>query len=604
MKRFVLFLAVVLWTAVAVATDYHVDSVSGDDLQSGTTPQTAWKSLNAVNKAEFRPGDRVLFKRDGIWRGQLKPRSGEEGSPIIYGVYGEGKEKPQLRGSVPLDKPTDWIDEGNGLWSTKPDTVHVGDKVEGFEQLSWSRHQEAGADVSVRVSDPEDKKYSGRKEYRFSCKSPGTSSNHVQFIVAGFPVEADKNYLLRFAAKSTKPFALASIGFSEPGSPWGGLGSVLKRPGPFDADWKEYEILFRCKTSHEKARLTLSFGGTIPEGAETALVPLELREATVESNGIDTDVGNIILDGKKASFKKWTREDLKNSDDFWYDMEANRVVYRSKENPATLYKNIEAALHHHVVDHSNCRWVVFDGLDIRYGAAHGFGGTKARTVVYRNLDVSWIGGADQYRQGGEGRRVRFGNGIEFWADASDCLVENCRFWEIYDAALTNQGAGKNIERNLTYRNNLIWNSEYSFEYWNREEESVTENILFEGNVCVDAGFGWGHVQRPDKNGRHLMIYRNPARTSNFVVRGNIFCDATESAVRIDTDWRDGLQMERNVYWQPAEKDLVLWLVNNHYTTERFADYQKELQLDTTSNVEKPDLERFPGLPVDVRTRPR
>jgi len=60
------------------------------------------------------------------------------------------------------------------------------------------------------------------------------------------------------------------------------------------------------------------------------------------------------------------------------------------------------------------------------------------------------------------------NGIEFWSNARDCLVEGCRLWEIYDAALTNQGNGTNQQVNITYRDNVIWNSEYSFEYWNRD----------------------------------------------------------------------------------------------------------------------------------------
>ena len=71
-------------------------------------------------------------------------------------------------------------------------------------------------------------------------------------------------------------------------------------------------------------------------------------------------------------------------------------------------------------------------------------------------------------------------------------MEDCRIWEIYDAALTNQGDGTNTQENITYRRNVIWNSEYSFEYWNRGSSSLTRNVVFEHNTCVDAGYGWGH----------------------------------------------------------------------------------------------------------------
>ncbi len=611
MKQSLFIVAFFLLSTTVFATDYHVDSEAGNDKQAGTSPQSAWKSLDAVNKATLKPGDRVLFKRGGVWRGQLKPQSGIKEFPITYGVYGEGKEKvympggesyekPQLRGSVPLDKPTDWIDEGNEIWSTKPDTVHAGDKIDGFDKLTWGKHHEEGADVDMAFARPGNPQYAGQKEYRLTCRKSGTQSNHIQLIVHGFKIEAGKYYLLRFFASSTKPFSIASIGFSEPGAPWGGLGTVVKRPGVINAEGKEHEILFRCEKSRDDARFTISLGGALPENAELVFVPLRLAEATVETNGINTDVGNMILDGGKAAFKKWTIADLKNEDDFWFDMAANRVFYRSKENPATRFKSIEAALHRHVVDHSNTRYVVFDELDIRYGAAHGFGGTRAKNNIYRNLDISWIGGADQYRQGGDGRRVRFGNGIEFWADASDCLVECCRLWEIYDAALTNQGSGVNVEKNITYRMNRIWNCEYSFEYWNRGPESITDNIVFEDNVCLTAGYGWGHVQRPDKNGRHLMFYSNQAKTSGVVIRNNIFAMATESPVRIDVNFRDALKMEKNVYWQPADKMLAFWLMKTRYTTKQFAEYQQETGLDGTSKIEKPDVELFPEFPLPIR----
>ena len=592
-------------TGMLWATDYHVDSKSGNDAHTGTSPQQAWASLDAVNNADLAPGNRVLFKRGGIWRGQLRPQSGEAERPIIYGAYGDGTDKPQIRGSVLLDKPTDWIDEGNGIWATKSDTVHRGNEVPDFLRLTWYLHQEGGA--AARMTTAPQMRYAhfaDIKEYTISCTSPGSRSNHIQFIVHGFKIERGKNYLLRFLAKSTKPFAIPSIRLSEPGAPWGGLGETLGKPVEITDNWKEHAVLFRCNAEHSSARFTISLGGALPEGAEFSFVPLPLCEAVVETNGIDTDVGNIILNGNKAAFKRWTREDLKEQDDFWYDLETNRVFYRSERNPATLYNTIEAALHRHVVDHSVRRYVIFDGLDIRYGAAHGFGGTKAEHIIYRNLDISWIGGADQYREGGAGRRVRFGNGIEFWSDASDCLVEDCRLWEIYDAALTNQGSGTNIERRLIYRRNVIWNCEYSFEYWNRGPESITEDILFEHNICVDAGYGWGHVQRPDKNGRHLMIYQNTAKTDRFVIRNNIFYNAKDSVLRIDSDMRNALEMENNIYWQPAGKDFMFWLTRTRYKAEQFAEYQNDLGLDRTSRFALPDLNQYPALPEEIRSRER
>ena len=66
----------------------------------------------------------------------------------------------------------------------------------------------------------------------------------------------------------------------------------------------------------------------------------------------------------------------------------------------------------------------------------------------------------------------------------------------------------------------LWaTAEFSFEYWHAGE---TRDILFEGNICRDAGFGWGHDQRPDRNGTHILFYENKAATTNFVIRNNQF----------------------------------------------------------------------------------
>jgi hypothetical protein len=181
----------------------------------------------------------------------------------------------------------------------------------------------------------------------------------------------------------------------------------------------------------------------------------------------------------------------------------------------------------------------------------------------------------------DGHPVRFGNGVEFWSGACDCLVEDCRLWEIYDAALTNQGDGANVQENITYRRNVIWNSEYSFEFWNRGPASRACNILFEHNTCVDAGLGWGHNQRPDPNGRHLMFYDNSAATTNVVIRGNIFHRATDSLFRLHgRDWTAALVMDRNCWFQPRGP---VWLWGQRtISSDDFAAFATERGFDLHS----------------------
>ena len=96
---------------------FFVSVSSGKDDNTGLAPESAWRSLDQVNRAKLQPGDKILFKRGDSWRGQLIPQSGEEGAPITHGAYGEG-EKPRLLGSVSRNEPPQWHDEGGNIWST------------------------------------------------------------------------------------------------------------------------------------------------------------------------------------------------------------------------------------------------------------------------------------------------------------------------------------------------------------------------------------------------------------------------------------------------------------------------------------------------------
>jgi hypothetical protein len=81
-----------------VHANYYVDSANGNDENSGTSPQAAWKSLAKVNATSFLPGDRILLRSGSVWRGQLWPKgSGSEGHPIQVDTYGGGV-KPIING--------------------------------------------------------------------------------------------------------------------------------------------------------------------------------------------------------------------------------------------------------------------------------------------------------------------------------------------------------------------------------------------------------------------------------------------------------------------------------------------------------------------------
>ena len=64
---------------------YYVSSSSGDDSNTGTSPDSPWKFLEQHPDVELHPGDAVFFKRGDMWRGALWSTPG-----VTYSAYGEG----------------------------------------------------------------------------------------------------------------------------------------------------------------------------------------------------------------------------------------------------------------------------------------------------------------------------------------------------------------------------------------------------------------------------------------------------------------------------------------------------------------------------------
>ncbi len=559
----------------AFAAEYYVDSEKGCDAAAGTSAATAWKSLEKVNAAPLQPGDVVRFKRGGLWRGQLVPVSGEPGKPVTYTWYGKGT-KPILQQSIDRSRPEDWVEEKPGFWSTRKCEPVVGEQVwRPSDADTWSpSYQKGMKGTAQKVIE------NGDTFCRMVCTKvvPQRGPHLIQLWGPKMPDLPD-TCLLKMKVRSTKPFRLSGIRVMQGNVPYtGSHQGVIKGEAMVGTDWREMKVLLTRLSRNLTGTplFHLAIGDVLPEGASFDVKIEGVWAATIDTSLIiEKDIGIFICNhGEKWGVKKWNNPEwtvpktekwqrsvkMENDLDYWYDPVDQRVLVKYPRNPGAAFTSIELAKTAHVINQGGRHDIVYDGLWIRYGAAHGFGGGSTSNLVIRNCDISWIGGGLQFWRKHETTGkivypVRFGNGIEFWGDCRNHLIERCRLWEIYDAALTNQGRDDS-ETEITWRDNVIWNSEYSYEYWNRK---LTRNILFEHNTCVDAGYGWAHEQRPDPNGSHLMYYSNSAATTNFVVRNNIFCRATEWTMRSALDWRAGLVHDHNLVWNEGTVPLARWL---------------------------------------------
>lgn len=98
MRKTMITIGLSLCLITLYAKNYYVDSAAGNDSAAGTTPKTAWRSVEKVNATTFVPGDSILFLRNGVWQKSLQPKgSGKKGAPIVVAGYGRG-ERPLIAG--------------------------------------------------------------------------------------------------------------------------------------------------------------------------------------------------------------------------------------------------------------------------------------------------------------------------------------------------------------------------------------------------------------------------------------------------------------------------------------------------------------------------
>lgn len=311
------------------------------------------------------------------------------------------------------------------------------------------------------------------------------------------------------------------------------------------------------------------------------------------------ELGNVILNHgtRGCAFKVDKPEQLGRKDlRFCWVRDEQTVYMVSRKNPAKRFSSIELAEKQHIIDETDCHDIVYDGLWLRYGSAHGIGGSGVYNIVVRNCDISWIGGSTLYIDDG-GRGVRYGNGIEFWSVAHDILVENNRVWECWDAALTNQSNVDGVvQKNITWRGNEIWNSEYSYEYWQQGEGARTENIVFENNVCRDAGRGWGHRQRWNPNAAHLMFYDTTAETEGFFIRGNRFERSVNCGMRLFNAWYGAFTMEDNHWDIPCHLLLRYHARPTSDLQHKYPDYLDRMHNDSEAEIQSQTVEQ----PMKIR----
>jgi hypothetical protein len=559
---------------------YYVDSHGGGDGFAGTSIAFPWKSLTRVN-TQVRPGDTVLFKRGGVWRGRLLSQSGTVGRPTTYGAYGAGA-KPLLMGSLPVNKPSDWAATGSNVWICGPNFTIAASQTNLGGPERWHLY--------VNKSEAVTENSTSSNSVTVRChESNGTASSSIQLINEGLRVDAGTAYDLVIACAGSTNCMVSVVPAMKRDAPYQRYAPYF--PLNVTKTWSTNRLHFVSTASDTNTRFTLYLGTYLPTNQTLAVqfVSLDTLRPDKSNTVFAVDVGNLILNKTNAGVKKWLASDLSKPGDFFYDSTSGQVLLYCRTNPAAAWSEIEAALTEIMIPQVGVSNVVYDSLALSCGGSFGFYGSGVTNITIRNCDVSWMGGGLQYWQ--KGRPVRYGNGIDLEGSMQNVQVLNCRVWEVYDAGISDQNPGSKPETvyGVVYSNNVVWNCEYAFEFWTRPASSTVSNVWWVNNTCANAGGGWGHAQRPDTNGCLFMSFANPALNTNIYVLRNIFSGATGSLARIvdSPDWTTALTMDSNVWWQVGGTALIL--KGRSWTPAQIQNYKAATGLDAHSVLADPQF---------------
>ncbi len=285
------------------------------------------------------------------------------------------------------------------------------------------------------------------------------------------------------------------------------------------------------------------------------------------------DIGTIVFDDKEAAYKsiyssanqsnsKGKRyvnsyKDLKEDLQMYHDPRTKTVyLYSAEGNPGGRYDSIEMVVYGSAIGVTADN-VTVDGVCCKYSNFGIGAGNKGlvKGLTVRNSEFGWIGGSLQGLA--TQSTTRLGNGIEIWGAAHDFTVENCYFWQVYDAAVTFQYDGdiKNDVKNVKFNNNVFEYCQYSVEYFHRKNGGKVYDFEIKNNLFWYAGEGLCS-QRPDHAGASHIRSGWATQGNAIKVEDNLFAISLKRlAYTLDIAGIGGAY-NNNIYAQYERRELA------------------------------------------------
>lgn len=226
--------------------------------------------------------------------------------------------------------------------------------------------------------------------------------------------------------------------------------------------------------------------------------------------------------------------------------EGKIYLYSPEGNPSEIFHSIEIVDGYSlfVSGDGDLHDVHAQNLCLMYAGVHGFGSLgRAKNITIEGCIIGFMGGLDLYKGG-----KSLGNAIEFMGCANNVTVKNNYLFQCYDTGVTHQGPMNNSQSadfdNITYDSNLIEYCVWAIESWiyarngATAEDKATGNTWTFGtvnvtnNICRYSGWGWGSLDRPDKNVYADVTYTSLNHVEPLKITGNIFDRSRRYAINL------------------------------------------------------------------------
>ncbi len=347
-----------------------------------------------------------------------------------------------------------------------------------------------------------------------------------------------------------------------------------------------------------KPRLYGSVDGKVGEWVETS------TKNVYKYNKYINKYSNIVLNNGEAIGRPVQRmSDITKRNYNVYSDGSSVTMYSPDGNPKDIFDSIEIVEGECLLTTNNLglKNVKIQNLCMMYTGVH-FLGQLGSTY---NLEIEgcimgYCGGRDLYKGG----VVSLGNCVEVISVAVNINIHDNYFFQAYDAALTHQGPSKVYSfleqrsstnyTNIHYEKNLIEYCTYDIEAFSQSsisEQKKSPNgtwtyndVYVVGNICRYTGWGWGSLDRPDKNVYAHFKYDAQGENDTNVhikplyIQNNIFDRSRKRCLGIKTpQWNKAkiilknnlfLETDRaNIFGGKTLKDDYMSEINKYFTAK-------------------------------------